>query len=308
MDDSGGSPEAAFALLGDEVRMAILEALWEAYDPGPDDDPISFSRLRERVDVTPSSRFNYHLGELVGQFVRKTGDGYVLSEAGNRVVRAVMAGAITEESTFDRAELALACPLCGAPLEARHGEELLNVACTSCPGLMAGESLPTGTLVLQVFPPAGVVGRAPEEAVRAFLRYVYLRVASTIEGVCPECAGVVGGSVSVCEDHDAGDGLCSTCDSRHPAWPRRTCRNCKFSTIYPVWFRALSHPGVAAFCRRHGVDPGPALTWEAWAALAPVDVAVERTDPLAVAVTVELDGEAVTATLDEEMAVVDVAE
>lgn len=308
MDESGGRPEVAFALLGDETRMAILEALWEEYEPGPDDDPISFSRLRERVEVAPSSRFNYHLGELVGGFVRKTGDGYVLSESGNRVVRAVMAGAITEGSSFDRAELDLACPLCGAALEARHGDELLNVACTSCPGMMAGESLPAGTLVLQVFPPAGVEDRTPEEAVRAFLRYVYLRVASTIEGVCPECAGVVSGSVSVCRDHEAGDGLCGACGSRHPVWPRRTCQNCKFSTIYPAWFRALSHPTVAAFCRRHGVDPGPALTWETWAALAPVDVSLAGTDPPSVAVTVELGGEAVTATLDEGMAVVDVTE
>ena len=305
--DGGAPPDAAFALLGDETRMAILEALWEANEPGPREDPVSFSRLREMVDVTPSSRFNYHLGELVGNFVRKTDGGYVLAEAGNRVVRAVMAGAITGETSFEPVELDVACPFCGAPTEAHHRTELLDVSCTECEGMLGGEAVPEGSLLLQVVPPAGVTGRTPEAAARAALQYVYLRVQATVEGVCPECAGTVSGSLTVCEDHDASDGLCPACDSRYAAWPRRTCDNCKFSTIYPVWFRALSHPEVAALCRRHEVDPGPALSWETWAALTPVGTRVAATDPLAVEVTLSLGDESVTATLDRSMDVVDVS-
>jgi hypothetical protein len=301
--DGGTSPEAAFALLGDETRMVILEALWEEYEPGPTDDPISFSRLRAKVDVTPSSRFNYHLGELVGRFVRKTDEGYVLGEAGFRVVRAVMAGAITDDAVFERVELDLPCPLCGAPTVARNRNELLNVACTECPGLVTDGSVPDGTLVLQVFPPAGQQDRTPAAAARAFLPYVYLRVRTMLEGVCPECAGTVSGSLDVCEDHGLDDGeendeLCPACGTRYPVWPRLTCDNCKFSTIYPPWFRVLSVPAVASFCRDHGVDPGPALTWETWRALATVDTRVVATDPLVVEVTFEVDDETVTATVE----------
>jgi hypothetical protein len=299
--DGGTTPEAAFALLGDETRMAILEALWEEYEPGPADDPISFSRLRAKVEVTPSSRFNYHLGELVGRFVRKTDEGYVLAEAGFRVVRAVMAGAITDDATFEGVELDLACPLCGAPTAAHNRNELLNVACTECPGLVADESLPEGTLVLQVFPPAGQQDRTPAAATRAFLPYVYLRVRTMLQGICPECAGTVSGSLDVCEDHElpgGSDELCRSCGTRYPVWPRLICDNCKFSTIYPPWFRALAVPEVAAFCRDHGVDSGPALTWETWRALGAVDTRVVSTGPLVVEVTFEVDDETVTATME----------
>jgi len=237
--------------------------------------------------------------------IEETDGGYVLAEAGNRVVRAVMAGAITGETSFEPVELDVACPFCGAPTEAHHRTELLDVSCTECEGMLGGEAVPEGSLLLQVVPPAGVTGRTPEAAARAALQYVYLRVQATVEGVCPECAGTVSGSLTVCEDHDASDGLCPACDSRYAAWPRRTCDNCKFSTIYPVWFRALSHPEVAALCRRHEVDPGPALSWETWAALTPVGTRVAATDPLAVEVTLSLGDESVTATLDRSMDVVD---
>lgn len=302
----GQSPDAAFALLGDETRMAILEALWEEYEPGPADDPISFSRLRELVDVSPSSRFNYHLGELVGTFVRKTDEGYVLAPAGHRVVRSVVAGGITDDASFERAVLDVACPYCGAPVEARHRNEQLDISCSACSGMVAGEGITEGSLLLQVFPPAGVRERSPDAAIRVALQYVYLRVQAAIEGVCPECAGTVVESVTVCEEHDAGEGLCPACDSRHAVSPRRTCRNCKFTTIYPVWFSTLSDPDVEAFCRRHGVDPGPALTWETWSALTPVRTRVASEDPLEIAVTIALGDESVTATLDGEMDVVDV--
>jgi len=71
--DEDVPPEDAFSLVANETRMDVLKALWEA------DGPRSFSALRERVGVRDSGQFNYHLGKLVGHFVRKTADGYRLS-------------------------------------------------------------------------------------------------------------------------------------------------------------------------------------------------------------------------------------
>jgi DNA-binding HxlR family transcriptional regulator len=53
----------AFEVLGNEIRTAMVLELADA-------GPLSFSELRERVGVTDSGRFNYHLEKLVGRFVR----------------------------------------------------------------------------------------------------------------------------------------------------------------------------------------------------------------------------------------------
>lgn len=70
--DEGGaglSPDDAFGLLGNETRLAILQALGDAADP------LSFSELRDRVWVSDSGQFNYHLDQLTGPFVGQTDEG-----------------------------------------------------------------------------------------------------------------------------------------------------------------------------------------------------------------------------------------
>ena len=59
-------PADAFALIGNETRLAILEALWAA-----DERPVSFSELRRAVGMRDSAQFNYHLQKLTGHFVTR---------------------------------------------------------------------------------------------------------------------------------------------------------------------------------------------------------------------------------------------
>ena len=68
------SPEAAFALLGDETRVGILQALGETPD-----EPVPFAELQGRVGMRDSGGFNYHLGKLRGSFVRRTEVGEALA-------------------------------------------------------------------------------------------------------------------------------------------------------------------------------------------------------------------------------------
>jgi DNA-binding transcriptional ArsR family regulator len=75
-------PAEAFELLGDETRLAILRALADA------DEPLTFTRLRERCGVADSGRFSYHLRRLCEYFVHETTDGYELEPAGDRVIAA----------------------------------------------------------------------------------------------------------------------------------------------------------------------------------------------------------------------------
>lgn len=54
----------AFKHLSDESRLAILPALWEAYEPFADNNALSFSELREQVEYETSGNFSYHLEKL----------------------------------------------------------------------------------------------------------------------------------------------------------------------------------------------------------------------------------------------------
>ena len=82
------------------------------------DEPLSFSRLRERTGVRNSGRFNYHLRKLCECFVRETDGGYELGHAGSRVVAATVAAdgsaagrdAPDETAAVDDTD---ECPVCG---------------------------------------------------------------------------------------------------------------------------------------------------------------------------------------------------
>lgn len=77
-------PTETLQLVAHDDRRAILDALWAA-----EDAPLEFSTLRDRVGIAESTRFNYHLQQLVDDCVRAGEDGYALSDRGERFVRAL---------------------------------------------------------------------------------------------------------------------------------------------------------------------------------------------------------------------------
>lgn len=105
----------ALEALGNEHRIAILRTLAET------NGPLSFSELRKRVGIDDTGRFNYHLKELLGRFVRETDEGYQLGYAGERVVVAVgdiePQAAVTAGDGGTTADDAARerCPVCGEP-------------------------------------------------------------------------------------------------------------------------------------------------------------------------------------------------
>jgi hypothetical protein len=72
------SPFETFSLLANEDRLAILKAVVHADERG--ETPLSFSSLRETVDIRDSGRFSYHLQELPGHLLTRSADGYSLHE------------------------------------------------------------------------------------------------------------------------------------------------------------------------------------------------------------------------------------
>ncbi|WP_313691168.1 ArsR/SmtB family transcription factor [Halorarum halobium] len=76
----GDEPALAstFDLLSDETRLRIVREL-----AGGDSDPVPFSVLCDRLGVSDTGRFNYHLGRLRGRLVEKREGGYVLTREGD---------------------------------------------------------------------------------------------------------------------------------------------------------------------------------------------------------------------------------
>jgi hypothetical protein len=305
----------ALKLLTDETRLAILLALWEAYDPKEGDGTLAFTELFEAVGAPDSGNFAYHLGRLVPRFVQDLPEGYRLSNTGHRIVRAVIAGTGITAPSLPPTEVPRSCDTCGAPVQITYRDQRLLQVCSACGGHIGPGSplrTPPGTLVVHDgFDPAGLVDRTPEEVFVAGTIEYMLACSLVIRGVCPECSGSIEASLRICEDHDAASSdLCSasgTCDAARVGY---VCSVCKFDVSYPVWVAAFNHPDIVAFYHDHGIGgtyaiDDPAAAGRAWARLYRTQELVS-TDPVRIRVRIQDARERLTLTLDEELDVVDI--
>lgn len=246
----------AFDLLGDETRLSILLALWEAYEPMTEDRDLSFSELYDRVEYDNPGNFSYHLDRLTGQYIRKGAedDGYELRNTGLEVVRTVIAGAGVSETRIEPTEIDRPCGLCGAPTTVSYDDGVLYQCCTSCGGLADRDNLPPGYLHSMQFHPAGLVDRTPAEALEAAEVAAYRHMHSMFQGLCSACSGPVDARLEVCSDHESG-GHCPSCGRVPRVTAQFECRVCKdFHGTTPEVLVGF-HPTVVAFYHEHGVAP-----------------------------------------------------
>lgn len=311
---------AAFELLANETRVAILLALWEAQGPGPPsnqafDDALSFSELYERIDIDDSGNFTYHLDKLVGLFVRETDGGYTLATPAERILSAVFAGALTDPPSLEGEPIDAECYRCGGPVVVDYTDTMFIRRCTSCEGIWQSLDWPPGTLVGAYRPPAALENRTVEAWNREGNVRDQHRRASMMEGVCPDCSGTVTTTINVCEDHDPHDEtVCEQCGSLWEVQTLFVCNICKFDWITPAWGPIFTETAVLAFFYDHGLDPRSLFDISFYsAANREIFEAIKRTDvtseaPVEMTVTVELDGDRLAVTLDDEARVVDVVE
>jgi transposase-like protein/DNA-binding transcriptional ArsR family regulator len=310
----------AFKLLGDEIRLAILLALWEVYDPHAENNAVSFSQLFGRVGARDSGNFSYHLDKLLGHYVEETDEGYRLRNRGLKIVRAVIAGSGLATRRLEPTEIPRSCYHCGAPVELSYEDERLSQICTECEGNLGPESAeqtPEGTLIVyDEFNPAGLSHRTPEEVfVAGTIEYIQ-GVKLLIRGVCPECSGPIRESLDICDTHDAPVGeLCPNCGTSvrggwNEARVRYVCSVCKHSASYPAWAAIFDHPAVVTFYHAHGFDmtyglDDPEDCGRIFDRLKKEQTLVS-TDPVRIRVRVTCDGADLYLTLDGDLTVVDI--
>lgn len=310
-EDTTLTPDDAFALLGNETRMGILQSLGHA------DDPLTFSDLRDEVGMRDSGQFNYHLDKLVGHFIERTDDGYVLQQAGRRVIEAVLSGAVTQAPEFDLTTIDEQCHYCGAPIAVRYSEEQVRMYCTSCDGAYSGEgrggesAVPDeyGYLGTMLLPPAGVESRTPEAAYRAAWTWGNLEILAMATGVCPRCSADVEHSTHICEEHGTGDGLCDRCGRRRAVHISANCTNCHYRVGGGIFVAFGTATPLLSFLVDRGinpVEPGPDDRYQLNRVHEAYTEELLRTEPLELRVRTAVDGDEFVLTTDEELNLVDV--
>jgi hypothetical protein len=273
------SPEEAFWLLGDQMRTAILRAVWESSE-----EAITFSEIRERVGSPDSGKFNYHLNKLVGHFLSKGNGGYRLTQAGREVVRAVMAGTITQHAERGPVPIDAQCTECGGTLVVRYDEYGI-IECADC-----GE-----VVMWNEFPPAGLETRSPEEFANTFDRWTRVRFGLAMDGICPNCACEMAMEIlhSAAEE---GDGVATM----------HRCENCQYKARAPLIGYVVSHPATISFFYEKGVDVTEMPYWQLRSLAREFTEEVVSQTPWSAKITIRSDGETLELTLDERMDVVDV--
>lgn len=339
---AGAASERAvktFELLGNETRLGILLALWEAKPLHPSEDQsietllLSFSELRDRVGVRDSGQFNYHLEKLVGPLVHDTGDGYVIRGTGEDIIEAVIAGTGVEGPTLELTQIDEPCELCGAPTAIGCDFRVVYQVCTQCPGFkkrIGVKSKPDdfgGLIYLSYFNPAGISEQSPQEIYEASTARSILRLAKMMNGICSSCSAPVETSLSRCGEHDpkasdiahpvlevesAGGEICPNCLRRSEVRPFFVCPVCKSSMIPPASLPAGLHPAVIDFFADRGISVG---NWLDKASLLRVkslmlqqDSALVSTEPLRVRVSIRHEGEELQLTYDDNVNFTDVRE
>lgn len=311
------SPDDAFAVLGNEARMEILQVLAEA------DSPLTFSDLHERVGVSDSGQFNYHLGKVEGHFVRKTDDQYELRQAGRSVVSAVLSGAITADPVIEPTRIEEPCPLCDAPALVAFYEGRVEHYCTECAGyygrispsdnaaMSADHSKETeayGYLGSYQLPPAGTQSRTPDELFRAASTWGLLNLISVASGVCPHCSGPLSYSKDICEDHDSSADHCEQCDNRHAAHLEFNCTTCLYEGAAAFTIALLANADLLAFLAAHGINPvAPSDPADYTGVLMNYEEELLSVDPFEARFTFTVDDDGVSFTVDDDLNVVEIS-
>lgn len=300
------SPDEAFSVLGDETRVQILQALGEA------ERPLGFSELFDRIDYDDSSNFDYHLTRLRGHFVAKIDDGYLLQQAGRRVVEAVLSGAVTDDPVLEPARIDECCPLCSAPIEVGYHQERVEMYCTECSGLFESADIEgwnlakDGYLGHMSLPPVGVDDRQPWEILRTAWAWKHLDVIADSSGICSRCSATLDWSVTVCGDHDSSTRGCDTCGRQYAATFVLDCSNCNYHMHAIAPGCLLSTTELLAFLTARGINPiTPGSLTRALEAVTNYEENICSTDPFEGKFTFTVDGESLTLTVDDELEVVD---
>lgn len=283
------TPAEAFAIIGNETRLQILQILFEHKFRS-----MPFAELRKRVGMRDGSQFNYHLKKLKGPFIRKTDDGYTLRHAGINVVRSIVEGSFTDHPRISPFETGGACVACGEPLTAEYEHEMVFVRCSACQTMHA----------MGMFPPGALAGRTAHEMLAAFERWMRCAFDLSVNGICSMCRGkTIGTLVRNPEDIQIKVPVDPADFPSFDLGIKYQCERCDVWDFGSAGEHILDHPDVVAFHRDHGIDLNTVPYWELDWVVTNERATVVAENPLRIQMTIPRDNEELQLTLDETFAV-----
>lgn len=276
-DEDREAVRDALSVLAHDIRLDIVLALLEGW-AGVHTEPQRYSELMDAVGMADSGKFNYHLDKLRDVYVEKVEEGYVPTAGATALYRMVLAHRPTEETTR-RSKLDGACPDCGGTVVERYERSFLSHECADC------EDWPGMTYS---FPANGLRGRTGPERQQAVTYRAGYHIGLARTGQCPFCAGRV--QVQFDPQTDWAEHETSSVEL--------ACDSCTWRVVVTVLTPLQFEPRVAAALTGVGVDLPLTGSHE-------IKTDVERVsaDPVRRAVTIETDGGAVTAVVDDELGI-----
>ena len=270
------SPEEAFALLSNGLRVRILRALGET------GEPVAFSRLRDAVGERDSGKFNYHLGKLVDHLVVHDEDGYRLSIAGRTMYGAIVSGAYTTDAEVGPFEFEGPCPMCGAEhLVAEYADERARTYCDDC-AVWRNEFQ---------FPPASLEQFDRDELPYAFDRWMHATITKVVYGFCPNCGGRVDGTLDPIDDSARP----------MPLWARYDCDRCGETLRSYAPLPVMYQVETIEYFADHGVDIVNDPSWRYFAGENDVSIELVSDDPVRARVRFALGDESLVAIVDSDV-------
>lgn len=304
--DAALAPDNAFAILGNETRIRVLQVLGEI------DEALSFTELRERVGLEDPGQFNYHLNQLIPHFIRRTDRGYKLREPGSIVVQAVHSGLVTRSPVIEPSILDIPCPYCGSNVEVSF-KGWVMVRCLECPATYSGsksdvlaiDSHPHGTIATYPLPPAGLDERTSKGMLKVAMSRMHHELLAMAHGICPLCSGVVTPSLQVCHDHQSPPDVCEQCHRRHALHVDHHCTNCiRVDENIPLGLHLVRVPEIMAFMGSNGVNP-IYPDWEELSVHYDYDEQVQRVDPFEACLTYHIGDSDLSITVNENLEIIE---
>ena len=293
------SPEEAFAIVADKTRLEILLTLGEA------GEALSFSTLFDRSEYDTRSNFSYHLKQLADHFIERHDEGYVIRQAGRRIVEAVLAEAVPTAEDFDRTAVNWPCFLCGEPIEVSFREGHVGLYCPACGGTRNDRSstgdgrLIDGRDVLGILdlPLAGTIDRSPQEVVEAADYWTTLEALAVARGMCPRCSANLKVSENACSEHIETDRPCRNCGQRFALTINYDCMNCIYTIEAPFGTLLLDDPALRLFMLDHGLDPFESSGFHIHA----LEETIHNTDPLVAELKYSINGDSIRFSVDDDL-------
>lgn len=190
----------------------------------------------------------------------------------------------------------------------RFSQGRLETFCTQCTGIW-GRDTPAeqGYLGAYLLPPAGVLGRTPEDLFVVAWTWTQLELFSLASDICPRCAATLETELEFCENHATTDGLCTECGDRYAVTMRALCTNCLFERRATGPICVAVNTDLLDVLTAQGLNPiFPDVPTDVQRIYSNYDEEIRSSEPFEARLTFTVDDASITLTVDDDLEVIGV--